>query len=49
MDQLALTENRDELILQKGTLVVHVSGKINFDDAQTRELIINELIVDNLL
>ncbi|MEN1761055.1 DUF2812 domain-containing protein [Anoxynatronum sibiricum] len=47
MDHLALTEDRDELILQKGNKVVHVSGKVNFDDGQIRDIIVNRLFMDN--
>ncbi|MFA6670892.1 MAG: DUF2812 domain-containing protein [Bacillota bacterium] len=39
VDNLALTEERDEIIVQKGNIVVHMSGDIDFDDRQTRELI----------
>ncbi len=47
MDYLALTEERDDLILQKGNTVVHLSGEINFDDSQTRDLIVNRLFIDS--
>ncbi len=39
VDNLALTEERDEIIVQKGNTVVHMLGDIDFDDSQTRELI----------
>jgi len=42
VDNLALTEERDEIIVQKGNTVVHISGDIDFDDRQVRELIINK-------
>ena len=44
MDNLTLTEERDELIIQKGNIVLHVdnySGIMDFNDKQTRELIIS--------
>jgi hypothetical protein len=39
VDNLALTEERDEIIVQKGNTVVHISGDIDFNDRQTRKLI----------
>ncbi len=49
MDHLALTEERDELILHKENTVVHLSGEIDFDDRQTRDLIVNRLFIDSQL
>lgn len=40
-DNLALTKDRNEIIVQKGNTVVHMSGDIDFDDKRTRELIIS--------
>lgn len=37
-DNLALTEERDEIIIQKGSRVLHLSGDIDFNDKETREL-----------
>lgn len=48
VDNLALTEARDEIIVQKGNTVVHMLGDIDFDDRQTRELIINRFFMDVL-
>lgn len=42
VDNLAYTEERDELIVQKGSTVVHISGDINFENIQIRELIISK-------
>lgn len=42
VDNLVLTEDRDEIIVQKGDTVVHISGDIDFDDRQTRELIFSK-------
>ena len=47
-DNLALTEERDEIIVRKGNTVVHMSGDIDFNDTQTRELIINRFFMDAL-
>ena len=44
MDNLALTEERDELIIQKGNIVLHLDDYtrvMDFNDKETRELIIN--------
>ncbi|MBP7279607.1 MAG: DUF2812 domain-containing protein [Sedimentibacter sp.] len=44
MDNLALTEERDELIIQKGNIVLHVdnySKVMDFNDKETRKLIID--------
>lgn len=39
VDNLALTEERDEIIVQKGNIVVRMSGDIDFNDRKARELI----------
>jgi len=49
VDNLALTEDRDEIIVRKGNTVVHMLGDIDFNDRQTRELIINRFFMDALL
>ena len=44
MDNLALTEERNEIIIQKGNKVLHVdnyAGVMDFNDIETRELIIS--------
>jgi hypothetical protein len=44
VDNMALTEERDEIIIQKENIVLHVdnySGVMDFNDKETRELIIN--------
>lgn len=41
VDNLVLTQERDVLIIQKGSVVLQFSGDIDFNDKQTRELIIN--------
>ncbi|SDK99857.1 hypothetical protein [Natronincola ferrireducens] len=48
VDNLALTEARNEIIVQKGNIVVHMLGDIDFDDRQTREVIINRFFTDAL-
>ena len=48
VDNLALTEARDEIIVQRGNTVVHMLGDIDFDDRETRELIINRFFMDEL-
>jgi hypothetical protein len=48
VDNLALTETRDEIIVQKGNTVVHMVGDMDFDDRQTRGLIINRFFMDAL-
>ena len=46
MDHLALTEERDELILHRGNTVVHLSGDLDFDDARVRALITDRFFPD---
>ncbi len=49
MDNMALTKERDEVIIQKGSIVLHLtdfSGDIDFNDRQTRELIISRFFSD---
>jgi hypothetical protein len=44
VDNLALTEEEGEIIIQKGNIVLHLnnySGDMDFNDRQTRELIID--------
>ena len=48
VDNLALTEARDEVIVRKGNTVVHMLGDIDFDDRQTREVIINRFFMDGI-
>ncbi|WP_313340213.1 DUF2812 domain-containing protein [Sedimentibacter sp.] len=45
-DNLALTEERDEITIQKGNTVLHLSGDIDFNDRQTRELMIERFFSD---
>ena len=45
-DELALTEDRDELIIRKGNIVLHLSGDIDFNDEQTRELMLERFFSD---
>ena len=45
-DDLALTKTRDEIIVRKGNIVVHLSGDIDFDDEHTRGLIIGRFFID---
>lgn len=47
VENLALTEERNEIIVQKGNIVVHVPGDVDFDDMQIRELIINRFFIDD--
>jgi len=49
VDNMALTEERDEIIIQKGSIVLNFSGDIDFSDKQTRELIINRFFSDTSL
>lgn len=46
-DNLAVTEKRDEIIIQKGITVLHLSGDIDFNEKQTRELIISRFFSDS--
>lgn len=41
MDNLVLTEDRVEILIQKEDTVVHLSGDIDFEKEETREIIIN--------
>lgn len=44
VDIMALTEEQDQIIIQKGNIVLHLdnyAGVMDFNDRQTRELIIN--------
>lgn len=43
-DDLALTEERNELIIRKGNVVVRLEGDIEFEDGRVREVIINKLL-----
>lgn len=45
VDDLVLTENKDEIIVQKGNTVVYISGDIDFNNERTRELIYNKLLL----
>lgn len=45
-DDLAMTEERDEIIIQKGTSVLHLAGDIDFNEKQMRELIISRFFSD---
>ncbi len=45
-DNMALTEEQNEIIIQKGNVVLHLSGDINFNDSQTRELMIEKFFSD---
>lgn len=50
VDNMALTEERDEIIIQKGNIVLHLdnfSGVMDFNDRQTRELIISRFFSDS--
>lgn len=52
MNNMALAEERDEIIIQKGNIVLHLidfSEDMDFDDNQTRELIINRFFSDSSL
>ncbi|SET82128.1 Protein of unknown function [Natronincola peptidivorans] len=49
VDYLALTEDRDEMIIQKGNIVVHLEGDIDFEDRQLRDLIIDRFSMDSQL
>ena len=44
VNNLALTEARDEIIIQKGNIVVHLSGNIDFENRHVRELIIDNFL-----
>lgn len=52
MDNMALTEERDEIIIQKANIVLHLndfSGDVDFNDRQTRELIIRRFFGESSL
>lgn len=52
VDNMALTEERDEIIIQKGNIVLHLdnfSGVMDFNDKHTRELIISRFFSDSSL
>jgi hypothetical protein len=49
VDNLALTEEGYDLIIQKGNIVMYLSGDIDFNDQQTRELIISRFFSDSLV
>lgn len=49
VDNMALTEERDEIIIQKGKIVLHLdnfSGVMDFNDKYTRELIISRFFLE---
>lgn len=41
VDNMMFTEERDEIIVRKGCIVLNFLGNVDFNDKQTRELIIN--------
>ena len=45
-DNLALTKERDEIIVQKGNIVVRLFGDIDFEDRYIRELIIDRFFTN---
>lgn len=45
VENLAITETKKEIIVRKGSIVVHLSGDINFDDVYIRELIKNRFLL----
>ncbi|NLJ57472.1 MAG: hypothetical protein GX339_01355 [Tissierellia bacterium] len=47
MDNMVLTEERDEIIIQKGNKVLHLLGDIDYDEDKTKELIINRFFLDS--
>ena len=50
VDNMALTDKRGEIIIQKGNIVLHLndfSGDIDFNDRQKRELIISRFFSDS--
>lgn len=52
VDNMVLTEERDEIIIQKGNIVLHLdnfSGVMDFNDIHTRELIISRFFSDSSL
>lgn len=46
-DRLALTKEKDEIIIQKGTKIINISGAIDFYDTKIIELIMNKFLVEN--
>jgi hypothetical protein len=44
VDNLALTEERDQIIVRKGNIVVHLEGDIDFEKREIREIIISKLL-----
>ena len=44
VDNLALTEERDQIIVRKGNIVVHLDGDIDFEKREIREIIISKLL-----
>lgn len=46
VDNLVLTQERDVIIIQKGSTVLNFSGDADFSDKQTRELIISRFFSD---
>ena len=46
MDNLALTEEQDEIVIRKGNIVLRLSGDMDFNDEQTRELMIKRFFSD---
>jgi hypothetical protein len=45
-ENVAITEERDIIIIQKGNIVLYLSGNIDFNNKQTRELMISRLFSD---
>ncbi len=46
-DNMALTEERDEIVIQKGNIVLRISGDIDFNDSKIRELMIERFFEDS--
>ncbi len=46
VDNLALTEEQDEIVIRKGNIVLRLSGDMDFNDEQTRELMIKRFFSD---
>ncbi|MDW5300297.1 MAG: DUF2812 domain-containing protein [Sedimentibacter sp.] len=52
VDNMALTDEKGEIIIQKGNIVLHLNdftGDMDFNDRQTRELIISRFFSDSSL
>lgn len=49
VDNLVLTQERDIIIIQKGTIVLRILGDIDFSDKQIRELIISRFFFRSFL